>query len=73
MIRIEYKTIDERNQLIAEHNENGLILSSDEIITDGNFLTFGTITEIQSIPSSPPTIENRINLLEEATNILLGL
>jgi len=65
MIIIPYADLTEREVIITTKQNEGYVLSEEQNIKNGNFLIFNK--------TKTPTTEERIAVLEAATNFLLGL
>ncbi|MCB8816136.1 hypothetical protein [Desulfosporosinus shakirovi] len=51
MIERTYKDIEERDNIVADLESQGFVLREEKNITEGNFLIFATIEELQPKPT----------------------
>lgn len=75
MRKVQYTNDSERQTLLQEAALNGEILIEESNLINGNYLIFEYANEISPPPLADqnPSIEDRIAVLEETVNFLLGL
>lgn len=69
-MKFEYKTTEERDEILEEQEALGHFLLEEQNITEGNFLIFGK--EPNPGVEQSITLEERIKELEAVIDILLG-
>lgn len=65
MRKVQYESLEHKEQLMNEAFLNGEILNEDAILLDGNFLTFVMPEEIQPQPKTD------MQILQEAVDTLI--
>jgi len=70
MVKVWYADDYEKNQLIQTYQSQNLATIEEGNTKEGNYLVFDSPSNFNS---PTPSIEERISVLEETTNFLLGL